>query len=303
MDEALRDLERGDAGLFGPGSVTWKVARESLAFLGGGRAALLQAAHPYVAHAIADHSQTEHDLAGRFQRTFLNVFAMVFGTREEAVGSAERVFQIHQRIHGTFPEAVGGYPAGHRYHATDVDALYWVFATLLHTSIQVRELVLGPVALRIKDAFIREGVRFGALFGIPPEVMPENWTAFEARFDAMVDSHTIAVGSAGAQICHFLLKPPRRSVAPVWAWYRRMTAGLLPAKLRDAYGMRWRRRDAALFRASIATLRRSYPRVPGRMRYLPAYTDAMRRLTGEDRPDPFGRVVKAVVLRGLAAKT
>ena len=43
-------------GLFGPASVTWKVNREAVLLLGGGRALLLQVAHPLVAAAVAAHS-------------------------------------------------------------------------------------------------------------------------------------------------------------------------------------------------------------------------------------------------------
>src|SRR5271157_5174585 len=47
--------EPGD-GFFGPGSITWRVNRESVVFLGAGRAALLQLAHPWVAASLAHHS-------------------------------------------------------------------------------------------------------------------------------------------------------------------------------------------------------------------------------------------------------
>src|SRR5262245_31878617 len=61
------------AGLFGPGSKVWEVNKEAISFLGGGRAALLQLAHPWVAWAIEHHSSTREDPVGRFQRTFLHV--------------------------------------------------------------------------------------------------------------------------------------------------------------------------------------------------------------------------------------
>src|SRR5262245_24603717 len=70
------------AGLFGPGSTTWEVSREASCFLGAGRAALLQLAHPHVSWAIQHHSKTRNDPAGRFRRTFFHVFRMVFGDLE-----------------------------------------------------------------------------------------------------------------------------------------------------------------------------------------------------------------------------
>jgi uncharacterized protein (DUF2236 family) len=68
------------SGVFGPRSVTWQIDRESAIFLGAGRALLLQLAHPWVAAAIAQHSDTFANPVGRFHRTFSAMFSMVFGT-------------------------------------------------------------------------------------------------------------------------------------------------------------------------------------------------------------------------------
>ena len=54
------------SGVFGPRSVTWQIDRESAIFLGAGRALLLQLAHPWVAAAIEQHSDTFADPVGRF---------------------------------------------------------------------------------------------------------------------------------------------------------------------------------------------------------------------------------------------
>ena len=67
------------AGIFGPRSMTWRVDREAAIFLGAGRALLLQLAHPWVAAAIEQHSDTFADPISRFHRTFGVVFTMVFG--------------------------------------------------------------------------------------------------------------------------------------------------------------------------------------------------------------------------------
>ena len=77
-------------GIHGPGSPAWQLQRESMVFLGGGRAALLQLAHPFVAYAIDQHSKTRGDVVGRFQRTFRNVFAMVYGDLDTAMRAAGR---------------------------------------------------------------------------------------------------------------------------------------------------------------------------------------------------------------------
>ena len=71
-------------GIHGPDSPAWKMQREAICFLGGGRAALLQLAHPFVAYGVDQHSKTRSDVIGRFQRTFMAVFAMTFGDLQEA---------------------------------------------------------------------------------------------------------------------------------------------------------------------------------------------------------------------------
>jgi uncharacterized protein (DUF2236 family) len=76
------------SGIFGPSSIGWKVNRESAVFLGAGRAALLQLAHPWVAAALDQHSNLRADPLGRFHNTFRVVFTMIFGTLEQALATS-----------------------------------------------------------------------------------------------------------------------------------------------------------------------------------------------------------------------
>src|SRR6202042_3780700 len=96
-------------GFFGPGSVTWRVNRESAVFLGAGRAALLQLAHPWVAVALAHHSNLLNDAIGRFNSTFRVIYTMLFGTRTQAVEASKRLYQRHTRIRGELPHTIGSH--------------------------------------------------------------------------------------------------------------------------------------------------------------------------------------------------
>src|SRR5262250_2606811 len=82
-------------GIFGPASITWRIDREAVIFLGAGRALLLQLAHPWIAAAVAEHSRTFADPIGRFHRTFAVVFGMVFGSLEQATAAARRLHRRH----------------------------------------------------------------------------------------------------------------------------------------------------------------------------------------------------------------
>src|SRR5579859_778300 len=97
--DLIESLERlpGEPGhgFFGPGSITWRVNRESAVFLGAGRAALLQLAHPWVATALAQHSNLLNDAIGRFHSTFRVLYTMLFGTRSQATEAAKQLYRLH----------------------------------------------------------------------------------------------------------------------------------------------------------------------------------------------------------------
>ncbi len=291
LERLRRETVDPRAGVFGPQSMLWRINRESIAFLGGGRAALLQLAHPFVAHAVDQHSHTKTDLSGRFVRTFDNVFAMVFGDLDTALNSAKRVHTYHGTVTGTITEDVGPYHRGDSYHANFVPALLWVQATLLHTSVQVYELVFRPLSLWEKDAYYNESKKFGALFGIPEAANPPDWTAFERYMaDMFAPGSPVAVGAPARDMAHYLMQSPVPGLGPVAKWYETMTAALLPERIREEYGFKLGRVERATFRASIEALRRGYPMLPSALRFLPAYNIALRRIAAK-RPTRFELLV------------
>src|ERR1700756_4163282 len=113
IEELLLELETlpGEPrlGLFGPDSATWRINRESAIFLGAGRAALLQLAHPWVAVALQQHSSLMAKPISRFHNPFRVVFTMIFGSASQAFRSARSLNQLHTTIKGELPNEVAGY--------------------------------------------------------------------------------------------------------------------------------------------------------------------------------------------------
>src|SRR4029453_15542064 len=130
------------SGVFGPRSITWQVDREAAIFLGAGRALLLQLAHPWVAAAVEQHSDTFANPIGRFHRTFSTVFTMVFGSLDQSPDAAPPPHRRHAAIRGTLPSEAGPFPAGSSYRANEISALNWVHATLWETALVAYALVL-----------------------------------------------------------------------------------------------------------------------------------------------------------------
>jgi uncharacterized protein (DUF2236 family) len=265
--------------------MTWQVSRESLCFLGAGRALLLQLAHPWVAQAIEDHSPVKRDPAGRFYRTFRAVFAMVFGARDQAFVQARAVHRIHSHIRGTLPETLGPFPAGSPYYANEAHAALWVHATLCHSAVLVYELVLPALTAAQKDRYWEEARHFAAHFGISDTLLPPDWTAFCAYVQSMRESDVLTVGQAGRAIGdHPLSRAPGAFGALIPGWYRGLTASLLPARLRDAFGLSSGSREAAQVARLLDQIPRLYPRLPAVLRFVGPYQEALARLRGEPSP-------------------
>jgi uncharacterized protein (DUF2236 family) len=278
------------ASIFGAESITWQVDREAAVFLGAGRALLLQLAHPWVAAAIAQHSRSLADPIGRFHRTFNIVFTMVFGTTDQALGAARRLYRRHAAINGTLSACTGAFPAGSAYRANDVAALRWVQATLTDTALVAYQLLNPPLLFEERERYYAETRLYAALFGIPQSTLPQSWGDFTGYVDEMFASDTIVVGDAARRIAAELFS----GAGTRWRipfWYRALTAQLLPRRLRDEFQLPYGPREQRSTKRALRFLRSLYPRLPSRLRYVAPYHEALARLAGHSRPGALTRVL------------
>jgi len=265
------------AGVFGPSSISWKVNRESALFLGAGRAALLQLAHPWVAAALDRHSNLRKDPVARFHNTFRVVFTMIFGTLAQALAAARHLHQLHTRIRGELPEKVAGYPQGSPYEANEVNALFWVYATLLESALLAYDSVLPPLSSSERETYYTESKTLAALFGIPPAAMPVDWSGFEGYNRAMLTSDMLGVNALSREMADRLLHG-RGSWVPVPDWYRALTAASMPERLRSEFALEYGKREenaAARARVRLANI---YRRAPAVLRFVGPYQEAKARL-------------------------
>ncbi len=285
LEASLADLraEVGDPrqGIFGPRSVAWRLGGDLDVFVGGGRAALLQLAHPKVAYAIDHHSRTRADVGGRFARTFQHVFAMTFGDLDAACLAARRVHAVHSRIRGVIPVAIGAWPAGAAYEANDPETLLWVHSTLVDTVLVVRERLRGALPEHVKDGFVREQNRFAALFAIPAALHPRSYADHSAYMQRMLGSGEISVAPCARDMAGFLVgRAGSGSAQPMLGRaVEVMSAELLPRELVAAFGLL---ASPALARASLRGLALGGRVLPAEARAIPAQAQAQRRLAGRE---------------------
>jgi uncharacterized protein (DUF2236 family) len=270
-------------GVFGPSSVMWQIDKEAAIFLGAGRALLLQLAHPCIATAIAQHSRTLADPIGRFHRTFNSVFAMVFGTTEQAMAAARRLHQRHAGINGRLTEAAGRFAAGSRYEANEVAALCWVHATLVDSALIAYQLVFPPLSAEERERYWTEARRFAAFFGIPQDALPQSWADFATGNDRMLGSDLLSVSDEARRIARVVLSGAGTWL-PIPSWYRALTARLLPVRLREEFGLPYGELEHRQTERALAVLRQVYPWVPPLLRHVGPYHEASAQLAGRVRP-------------------
>ena len=271
------------AGAFGPSSMMWHIDKEAAIFLGAGRALLLQLAHPWIATAIAQHSPVLADPIGRFHRTFSAMFTMAFGTIEQALAAARRLHQRHARVSGTLAQAAGPFAANSRYEANDIAALCWVHATLIDTALVAYQLVCPPLSVEERQRYWTEARLFAAFFGIPQDALPQSWVDFAAGNEKMGRSDVLTVNNQARTIAGAVLSGAGTRL-PIPSWYRALTARLLPARLRDDFGLSYGNLEHRATERALAVLRGVYPWVPVRLRNVGPYQEARARLAGRQRP-------------------
>ncbi len=277
------------AGLFGPDSVTWQVNREAAIFLGAGRALLMQLAHPWVAEAIEQHSDTFANPVGRFHRTFRVMFTMVFGSLDQSLAAARRLHRRHATITGSMKSSVGCYPAGSPYMANAVPALQWVHATLVDSALVAYGLVLPPLGPQEREAYYADSRLLASLFGIKPTDMADDWEGFCDYCDDMAESGALRVSPTARIMAGRLLDIADHALAVPMA-YKALTTSLLPRWLRKAYALPFGAQEGRAARRLVRRVRRAYPYLPAWLRHVGPYREAMGRLAGCDHPGPVTRL-------------
>src|SRR5262252_5550792 len=81
---------------FSPDMMFWQVDREIVLLLAGGRALLMQLAHPKIAAGVADHSHFKQDPLGRLYRTMSTMWSITFGEISEARLALNQVKNVHR---------------------------------------------------------------------------------------------------------------------------------------------------------------------------------------------------------------
>lgn len=263
---------RADAGLFGPGSLAWRIDREVLVLGGGTCALLLQLAHPAVAAAVAQHSTFRDDPFARLRRTLRATFAVVFGTTAQADRAIRRINAIHGVVRGTVDES------GAAYDARDPRLLLWVHATLIDTAVRMYDRFVAPLSAAEAQAYHVESRQIAVRLGVPEEVVPLTLTEQRAFMAGMVASGEVKVSPTALELAPAVRYPTDVPPRFVWDAAHLASDSVMHPGLRRQYGIPWSsRREAGVLRIARAS-RRLLPVVPAALRFVPPARTAERRV-------------------------
>ncbi len=271
-----------NAGIFGPQSITWKINRESALFLGAGRAALLQLAHPWVATALAQHSTTLSNPIDRFHQTFRVIYTMIFGTRSQALAASRQLYARHTGIQGQMPEHVAAYSAGSHYRANEIHALRWVYATLVESAVLAYDFALPPLTCEERETYYGESKKMAALFGIPESALPGDWNAFTDYSRQMWDSDALGVNEISRSMAHRLLQGAGSWIKPPH-WYRALTASWMPDRFTRNFALDFGPKEKRALMRARRWFPLAYTTLPKIGRWVGPYHEACARL--ERRPE------------------
>ena len=246
------------AGLFREDSITRRVNRENILLLGGGRALLMQLAHPKVAAGVDEHSDFRTHPIRRLRRTIRMTMAIVFGDRETALAAARAVNQVHTRVQGP------------TYDARDPDLLLWVYATLADTALVTYETFVKRLLPDERESFHEEFTLLGELLGIPSERFPGSARDFDEYLQAMVSNGPVRVDDRARELAAQVMHPRVRLMpGPVMLPMNVVTTGLLAPALREQYGLPWGRAQQRAYRLAVAVVPRVIALTPPLLRVWP----------------------------------
>ena len=171
-------LPKGDPGLFGPDTVTWKIHADFPSMMAGGLGALmLQSLHPLALAGVWDHSDFRGDMLGRLRGTIAFVARTTYAPRTTAEQAIARVRAIHQKVQGTAAD-------GRSYSAEDPRLLTWVHCAEAWSFLEgYKVYCCRKVPREMQDRYLMETARIAEALGA--REVPKSLAELEAYFQAV----------------------------------------------------------------------------------------------------------------------
>ena len=227
---------------------------------------LMQAAHPLVIAGARETGFYERDPWRRLQRTLVLTYALTFGSVAEAHRAADRINQVHERIHGTDP--LTGLP----YDALDPELLLYVHACLVESALLFERLTVGRLDAAGRQRFHEEQMLAAELVRIPRALIPPTFAELRAYLQGVYDTGILRASDAARSVAALFDDPPKDAEwRPVLRGVSRLAFGTLPPEIRPLFGVELTAPRRVAMRATFAAMRAIRPALPPRYRFIAPY--------------------------------
>lgn len=170
---------KGDAGSFGPDSVTWRMNANPGAFAVGTLASVfLQITEPSVSAGVAENSAFTKDFDGRLRRTGAAAAATVYAATSAKKPMMDRIRRQHENVKGVNAD-------GKEYVAVDPELMRWVFFTAIYYGMKAHLRYVDPtLPKKYRDRYFAEQAEACKDYG--DFDMPKTVEEAHAYHDAMI---------------------------------------------------------------------------------------------------------------------
>ena len=283
-------------GLYGPASEAWLLSREGMLLLGAGpRSILLQIAHPLIAEGVDQHSAFRIDPWARLIATVRSYLTVVYGSGREARAEIARLNRLHRSIEGPVRDPEAGAISGARaYSARDPELNLWVHATLIDSTLVAYDAWIEPLTRARRAAYYEESKPIGRAFGITDDLLPPDLAAFDRYLERMIGpGGPVTVTSTARKLAETILHPSLARLAPpiapilgripagAYDWAIWPSLALLPATVREGFGIHWTPVNRAVAAWLLTTWRAWRPLLPPSLRWFSMASDAIERAANQ----------------------
>jgi hypothetical protein len=120
-----------------------------------------------------------------------------------------------------------------------------------------------------RESFTRNPL-LGELLGVPRDRFPSTHRELASYMTSMIASGAVAVDGRASALAALVMRPKLRLLpGPAMIPFEIVTAGLLPASLRDQYGLAWGAAQRRLYRLMVIALPRMVAVTPPVLRVWP----------------------------------
>jgi uncharacterized protein (DUF2236 family) len=271
-----------DHGLFGPGSVTWRIMGEPVIWVAGFRAMYLQALHPRVMRGTWQNTSFARpgEQWGRFLRTTEFVTVRTYGTTDQVRRAGQRVRKIHASLTGTDAD-------GSTFRLDEPELLLWVHCGEISSYAEVARRSGMRLSGRELDEFVDEQRRSAVVVGLDPAAVPASMAELDAYYQD-IQSRIYPC----RETWQALLRSLRPDVPRLLLGLKLVIPPLdvlgfacLPRWARKMYGAPGSPVTDMAATAALRLARQSTTHIPRQLLYLPAAREAHRR----ERASQLGR--------------